>query len=121
MISKPISVKLCSSEERGGYQHWCPGCERLHYIRVKGDAPIWSFNGDIDKPTFAPSVRITYNGRDAGQVRYDDDGKPHRAPASCCHYFLTGGQLQFCGDSTHALAGRTVDLPDLPPELRDRT
>jgi hypothetical protein len=36
-----------------------------------------------------------------------------------CHYFLQDGALQYCGDSTHGLAGKTVPLPELPPEHRD--
>jgi hypothetical protein len=27
--------------------------------------------------------------------------------------------VQFLGDCTHALAGQTLPLPDLPPELRN--
>ena len=28
------------------------------------------------------------------------------------------GKIEFCGDSTHALTGQTVMLPDLPTEAR---
>jgi len=102
----------------GGFAHWCPGCERLHVIMTHSDpkfpGPVWSFDGNVEAPTFNPSVRITYNGSDAGQVRPSGS----RAPAACCHYFLHGGKLQFCGDSTHELAGQTVPLPELPPEWR---
>jgi hypothetical protein len=102
-----VSAKLRRAE--GGYAHWCPGCERMHVV-----PDGWEFDGDVERPTFKPSVRITYNGCDAGQLR---DGK--RAPSACCHYTLTAGKLQFCGDSTHALAGKTVPLPPLPEGLRD--
>jgi len=87
-----------------GHSHWCPGCEGMHVIPSS-----WDFDGNVDKPTFNPSVRITYNGPDAGQER--DYG---RAPSACCHYFLHAGQLQFCSDSTHELSGKTVALPPLP-------
>lgn len=33
-------------------------------------------------------------------------------PDHVCHSFVRDGQIQFCMDSTHELAGKTVDLPD---------
>lgn len=87
------------------YAHWCPGCEGMHVIY-----DTWGFNGDVNAPTFTPSVKITYSGKDAGEKRDDDD----RAPAKCCHYILTGGVINFCGDCTHPLVGKSVPLPDLP-------
>ena len=30
-----------------------------------------------------------------------------------CHSFVTDGRIQFLSDCTHALAGQTVDLPDI--------
>jgi len=108
-----------------GYGHWCPACEWLHIIHVQPkrwdgeqfvdtDGPRWQFDGNFEAPTFRPSVRITYNGADADQVR---DGR--RAPAACCHYVIVGGVIDFCSDSTHALAGQKVPLPDLPLHLLD--
>ncbi len=95
-----------------GHGHWCPGCEELHVVPAgKG----WTFDGNIDRPTFSPSVKITYNGADAGQVR--EGGR--RAPYACCHYFIKAGQIEFCGDSTHGLAGQTVPMPNLPPHVED--
>lgn len=63
---------------------------------------IWSFNGDMERPTFSPSLLVWPTG----------DGYQKR-----CHLFLTDGQLQFCGDSDHALAGQTVPLPEWPSEV----
>ncbi len=97
-----------------GYSHWCPGCEETHVIpteRLDGkEHPIWTFNGNLERPDFKPSVRITYDGPDAGTGD---------APPACCHYFINDGAIQFCGDSTHALKGQTVPLPPLPKHLRD--
>lgn len=85
-----------------GWIHWCPGCNEPHGIPIPNDKNerkvFWDFNGDMEKPTFSPSVKITL-----------DKNGPR-----ICHYILTGGMLQFCGDSTHALAGKTVPLPDFP-------
>lgn len=82
---------------------WCPGCAGAHMVRVEGEGrPCWGFNGDMEAPTFTPSVLVTYNGSDAG---VDD------APPAICHSFVTAGQINFLADSTHALAGQTVPLP----------
>jgi hypothetical protein len=82
---------------------WCPGCNDAHYIRVEGDrTPRWGFNSSYDAPTFTPSILVTTPG--------DDDPEWDIAP-TCCHSFVTDGQIQFLGDCTHALAGQTVPIP----------
>ena len=35
-------------------------------------------------------------------------------PAFRCHYWLTAGNLHYDNDSTHALRGQVVPLPDIP-------
>ena len=99
------------AQTAAGYRHWCPGCKREHVIPSS-----WIFDGNYSAPTFTPSVRITYNGPDAGRRRRGGQ----RAPASCCHYLLTRGQLTFCTDSTHELAGKTVPLPELLSQEADQ-
>lgn len=100
-----------------GHSHWCPACEESHLIPNS-----WTFNGNLDAPTFEPSVKITgkqcviVDGEWTGEWRRDADGK---AIDGCCHYILTNGALQFCSDCTHALVGQTVPLPELPAHLRD--
>ncbi len=69
--------------------------------------PHWTFNGDFDKPTFGPSVLSHYD-------MPAEDGFP--AVHYVCHSFVTDGRIQFLGDCTHALAGQTVDLPDIKQE-----
>ena len=69
----------------------CPGCECDHGIHV----PQWTWNGSMESPTFAPS--LICNGDD---------------PKSRCHAIITDGNIQFCGDSYHKLAGQTVPMPD---------
>ncbi len=82
----------------------------------------WTFDSNFDRPTVSPSVKITgkktvrVNGKWTGEWVYEAHGKP---VDECCHYILTAGQLNFCGDSTHALAGKTVPLPPLPLFVTD--
>lgn len=82
-----------------GWRHYCPGCKWMHVIptdaRAQQNGHRWTFDGNMDSPTFHPSVNIV------GQ----------------CHYFIRNGQIEFCSDSRHALAGKTVPLPDLPVDL----
>lgn len=100
-----------------GYSHWCPGCEEMHMI-----PDSWRFDGNVDRPTFTPSVRITGKqsvivaGKWTGEWVRDANDK---AVDYCCHYILTAGTLNFCADSTHKLAGTAVPLPPLPPEFAD--
>lgn len=80
------------------YFHWCPACDEVHPLPDR-----WQFNGDLDAPTFSPSFKHTFGGRD-GQRR-------------CCHYIITAGQINFCGDCTHAMAGQTVPMKEWPPHV----
>ncbi len=94
----------------------CPGCDDNHQIGVG----TWTFNGDLERPTFTPSVLV-------GGVQWDTELYPYfqsrrdRHPTVpvgeriVCHSFVTDGQIQFLSDSTHALAGQTVDLPEWTP------
>jgi hypothetical protein len=111
-------VSPCLRRATNGYSHWCPGCKEVHLI-----PDTWTFEGNVNIPTFRPSVKITSKktirddrGNWLGDWERDAAGN---AIDSCCHYVLTGGQLQFCVDSTHALAGQTVPLPELPQWLTD--
>ena len=81
----------------------CPGCKTSHTIQHGSDTgPNWTWNGDPVKPTFTPSVLVTYPGPDAGV-----DG----APPSICHSFVREDQIIYLSDCTHELANQTVDLP----------
>lgn len=79
------------------YFHWCPACDRMHPL-----PDSWSFEGNVDQPTFSPSFRQT-------GVR---DGKD-------CHYNITAGQIVWHADSWHGRVGSepmvlldTVDMED---------
>lgn len=75
------------------YLFSCPGCQCTHRFDVGGPPnthPRWSFNGDLDKPNFWPSLHYV------GQ----------------CHLFMEAGRIRFLPDSNHQLKGQTVDCPD---------
>lgn len=84
-----------------GYEFSCPGCGLQHEIRTQTRTPgqpVWTFNGDLSRPTFHPSIDVRFN---------QDGAEAH------CHSFVTDGRIQFLNDCTHALVGKTVELPDL--------
>lgn len=88
-------------EEAGLYEFYCPGCGYDHSFRTKPYSqdgrkwPVWTFNGDIDAPTFSPSLLV--NG----------DMPEHR-----CHLFLERGKIRYLQDCHHELAGKTVECPE---------
>jgi hypothetical protein len=81
-------------------------CEELHPL-----PDGWTFNGDVERPTFTPSFKHEW---DQGPL------DPRRKPGHhICHYVVTDGRVAYCGDCTHALAGQTIDMPPLPEEFTD--
>lgn len=104
-------------------EYWmmCPGCKYDHAIIVKWGSktnrkePQWSFNGDHEKPTFSPS--LLYRGK---RMPTDEEankimaGETVNLPDEVCHSFIKNGQWEFLSDCTHALAGKTVDMLEVP-------
>jgi hypothetical protein len=102
---------------------WCPGCNSSHTLSVSGAGAIWGWNGDADRPTFTPSVLVTsghFIASQAGKRCWCDYNReqiaagkdPAHFECGICHSFVTDGRIQFLADSTHKLAGQTVDLPE---------
>jgi len=107
--------------EGGGLSYWCPGCKEMHSISVgEGPGPRWGWNGDMDNPTFTPSVLVR-SGHHSSYFKPGDRcwcvhaaENPDEEPVfKCvvCHTFITDGMVQFLDDCTHELAGKTVPLP----------
>ena len=79
----------------------CPGCGYGHSVSTEKPNPFgaqWTFNGNFYRPTFSPSIFVNREG---------GGGYPK------CHSFVRDGRIIFCADSTHELAGQTVDLPEI--------
>lgn len=72
---------------------FCPGCDSHHAVRIPPTPHAWAWNGDVERPTITPSIKVSY-----GDERL-------------CHSFVTNGEIRFLPDSTHQRAGATVDLP----------
>lgn len=133
------------------YMMWCPGCEQAHGPEVRipetpadYGGPLWDFDGNMEKPTFSPSL-LCYSTTHLCPPEYEHrrvcpspDGCGDRAhlvlseeprvlghmephivdPAwGNCHSFIQNGMWVFLGDCAHKLAGQTVPLPPLPDWL----
>jgi hypothetical protein len=85
------------------YGFVCPGCKRHHRIPVEGPQ-AWGFNGDLNNPTFTPSLNSFY------------DNGPNSPHQKVCHSFITNGNIQFLGDCYHDLKNQTVALPEIDEE-----
>lgn len=81
----------------------CPACGYGHFFRTVAheNLPVWSFNGDRERPTFAPSMLVNANLH------------KQNPSAILCHSFVREGRIEFLSDCSHAMAGQTVDLPEV--------
>ena len=88
---------------------------------IRKDRPKWGFNGNMEKPTFEPSVHSKtghyVTGTPEAECRFciEDKAEGRRKLCHVCHSFVRDGKVQFLPDCTHALAGKTVDLPEIEP------
>ena len=83
--------------EKGNIAFMCIGCDEMHVIPIEGNN-AWGFNGDYEKPTLTPSIKVSA----------DFDG---RVPKRICHSFVTDGEIKYLNDCTHELKGQTIKLP----------
>lgn len=111
--------RILRETEGNGLMFWCPGCDMAHRIQHgAGDGPRWGWNGDVERPTFTPSILVRYphwmpSAADPVVRAAIERGEvTQQLVEQVCHSFVTDGRIQFLSDCTHALAGQTVDLPD---------
>ena len=101
-----VRVDVVGDDGRDHYMFHCPGCRSVHRFSV----PPWGFDGNMVEPTVDGSVLV--HGVPA--VRETGfEGLP------TCHSFIRRGHIEFLADSTHSLAGLTVDLPRWADDMRD--
>lgn len=105
--------------EGGRVAFMCPGCGELHQVTIsipaprppaRASGPVWGYNGNPSGPTFTPSILVQWTEPSDVEGEFDDTSKDKHM---VCHSFVTDGRIQFLGDCTHAMAGQTVDLPNL--------
>lgn len=94
MINKPVLYQL--KDDRLYFD--CPGCDMMHAVNVDNQkSPCWSWNNDLIKPTFTPSILVRWN--------FGEERVP-----KICHSFVNDGNIKFLSDCTHEHAGKTLPL-----------
>ena len=94
-------MKIAESKNTKGLMFiMCPGCNDIHQIHTDQSSSVkWSFNDSFDNPTFSPSVKVIM--------------PTHNKPTKVCHFFVNNGVIDFCSDSTHHLAGKSVEIEEI--------
>ena len=90
-------------DNTGLYLFYCPGCDCDHGVWVDFPNPTtggrWTFNGNVEWPTFNPSLLISWN--------LEKDYK------RICHSVIKDGVIEYLNDCTHALAGKRVEMEEI--------
>ncbi len=97
----------------------CPGCKCGHGVWTTNPNSLtkamWSFNGDMQRPTFSPSLLIRSHQWQPpvtaeNMDKWRKEPWPQTQVETVCHSFVRDGQIQFPSDCTHELAGKTVPM-----------
>jgi len=89
--------KLSETDVEGFFTFHCIGCGYDHHINTNPNfagGKVWSFNGDMKKPTAQPSLLVNSH----------TDKR--------CHLFVTDGKLVYLSDCWHQYAGQTLEMLD---------
>lgn len=85
-------------ETRTGWMIRCRSCHWHEYPKTGKPGASWTFNGDLERPTFRPSMNealgpFPEDSPWAGQIRR-------------CHFTVTDGAIDYHGDCSHELRGK---------------
>jgi hypothetical protein len=89
------------------WKFWCPGCDSAHVV-----SDSWQVN--TDTATISPSVLVHSHQTFINNDLTDDAllAPDNITTTPQCHSYVTNGHIQYLSDTTHALSGQTVELPD---------
>ncbi len=97
-----MAILLQSEDDRTGKElvFTCPACQYGHSFRIErgslnADAPVWQWNGDLEKPTFTPSLMV------------------NRGTERQCHLFVRDGLIEYLHDCVHPLSGCAVIMQEI--------
>jgi len=88
-------MALLRKKEYEYYVFHCPGCNEDHVIYTRNPGgPEWTFDGNMEKPTFSPSIKRTNH-------------------LGICHLVITKGEIHYCGDCFHEQQNKICQMVDL--------
>lgn len=129
MKAKPIKRGKKNNEDGSEYNAWilcsveeathielnlpCPLNQRIIPVIINGSRDnnkryVWTWNGDIEKPTLRPSV-LTEGGR------YNEDFSEYTKYK--CHTWITDGEAQFLSDCTHDKVNQKLPLLEVVDDV----
>lgn len=99
-MTRPVLTPVLNADgHQVGCQMFCPGCKTIHLVYTTVDLPegnpVWGFNNDWEKPTFTPSILVTW---DVGEER----------TKHVCHSYIRNGHWEYLNDCTHELRGLKI-------------
>lgn len=80
----------------------CPNCGHAHTVPVGGDGNNWTWNGNYEKPTVTPSLKVAY-----------PPPFPGAKERVLCHFVLTDGILHYQDDFEGPLKGQSVPAKEI--------
>ncbi len=83
---------VCAGGRHQGWAVMCPACHCAHVFDDR-----WTFNGDMQKPTFNGSMLVRGYSDNSAEIRR-------------CHSYVRDGKVQFLDDCEHELKNQTVAL-----------
>lgn len=96
-------MKLLKGAIEGDYIFECPGCKQHHEVttqRKNDSGAQWKFNGNMNDPTFYPSIQIWKTNSRGIKESY-------------CHCIITTGFIQYKKDCMHELKEQTIPMPEI--------
>lgn len=120
-LKKPNSeYEKLQGEGHEEYLFHCFGCGHDHRYTVQWGKnsnrtePRWAFNGDMNKPTFAPSLLMRWKDWPSdGEAARILAGEKVEIKQNICHLFVTEGKIHYLADCTHEYAGKTVEMQEV--------
>lgn len=100
----------------------CPGCKESHgsgfhmlpVTPTSGSRPTWDWDGNLEAPTLAPSIKTSYR-HPTGYTRDNPAPVGYDGPYTeeVCHSYLRAGVFEYLGDSTHSMANQFIPMVPL--------
>ena len=107
-------------EGDGRYRFYCPGCGHDHVYYTQQNSnhptdPVWTFNGNLENPTFSPSLLNRWGKEADPDWQEPEDPGPDGGWSGRCHLFVTNGEIDYCEDCTHHFNGnKKVPMREYP-------